>query len=233
MPGTQDHETGVRLDGGVDSRSLVRWWRSHGRDFPWRRTREPFQVLVAEFMLRRTRASQVSPVYEEFLRRYSTPQAALSESSASLQSLFAPLGLQWRIDQFRTLCDELVRRHEGQVPADRGQLLSLTGVGAYTAGAVRVFAFGFADALIDVNVIRVLSRYFDVELGDSARRSPAVLERVRMLVPKRDRREFWWAILDLAAINCAVDQPQHLTCPLRNRCAAASNIPKLATTRSR
>jgi A/G-specific adenine glycosylase len=220
MPATRDRDPALRLDGGVDSRSLVRWWRSHGRDFPWRRTRDPFPVLVAEFMLRRTRASQVAPVYEKFFRRYSTPEDALAESPTSLQSVFTPLGLQWRIDQFRTLCDELVERHLGQVPEDRAQLLSLTGVGAYTAGAVRVFAFGYADALIDVNVIRVLSRYFGVGLGDSARRSTALLEEVRQLVPTRRPREFWWAMLDTAAVHCNYLRPQHEGCPLSASCAA-------------
>ena len=213
----------ARLAGGLDSRELIRWWRSDGRDYPWRHTRDPFHVLVAEFMLRRTRADQVVPVYEEFQRRCSTPQDALDQRPASLDALLAPLGLQWRISQFRTLCEELVRRHQGHVPCNKQELLDLTGVGPYIAAAVRVFAFGRGEALVDVNVLRVLSRYFGISLGDGARRSPAFLEDVqRHLVPRRARREFWWAILDLAAIKCTPSKPQHSTCPLRVACKAAA-----------
>lgn len=222
MPRTYDRDTPTRLTGRIDSRELIRWWRSNGRDFPWRHTHDPYHVLVAEFMLRRTRADQVASIYEEFWRHCSTPQGALDQAPMLLYALLAPLGLHWRIDQFRTLCEELVQRHDGLVPRNRQELLDLTGVGPYIAGAVRVFAFGCADALVDVNVLRVLSRYFGVGLRDGARRSPMLLDEVRRRVPTHQPREFWWAILDLAATNCTVSTPNHSTCPLSMTCKAAS-----------
>ena len=202
----------------VDTDALLAWWRGAGRDFPWRSTDNAFHVLCAEFMLRRTRALQVVPVYETLIREYPTASAVTDAPEARIKSILAPLGLNWRIAQFRKLCIAICADHGGDVPSHYDELLTLPGVGPYVASAVRVFAFGEPDPLIDTNVLRFISRYLGVELSDSSRRSPRVLEDVRQLVPADDPQSFWWAILDLAASVCTPTSPEHEDCPLRGSC---------------
>ena len=202
----------------VDTDALLAWWRGARRDFPWRNTGNAFHVLCAEFMLRRTRARQVVPVYETLIHEYPTPSAVADAPEAQIRAVLAPLGLHWRIAQFRMLCIAICTDHRGEVPSHYDELLALPGVGPYVASAVRIFAFGEPDPLIDTNVLRFISRYLGVELSDSSRRSPRVLEDVRRLVPADDPRSFWWAILDLAASVCTPTSPEHEQCPLRDSC---------------
>src|SRR5215813_9280506 len=134
---------------------LVAWSAQHGRSFPWRSSSNPYRLLIAEMMLRRTQARQVVPVYEEFLRHYPTPQALASATGAEVERLLRPLGLSWRIPAFRQMAQRVVTEYQGVIPHDREALLSLAGVGEYVADAVRCFAYHEPVALMDTNTVRV------------------------------------------------------------------------------
>lgn len=134
---------------------LLAWGLRHGRAFPWRSTSDPYRLLIAEMMLRRTQARQVAPVYEDFVRQYPTSQVLASAAEAEVERLLRPLGLPWRIPAFRQMAQRIVTEYGGNVPHDRAALLSLPGVGEYVADAVRCFAYNEPVALLDTNTVRV------------------------------------------------------------------------------
>jgi A/G-specific adenine glycosylase len=210
-----------QLRGRIETASLRRWWKVHKRNYPWRSSKNPFHILCAEFMLRRTRADQVVPVYLNVTGRYSSPQDVISEPEVQTLAVLAPLGLHWRIHQFRSLCSTLVEDYDGRVPTAFQDLIQLPGVGPYVAAAVRIFAFGQSEPLIDTNILRVFSRYFGVPLPDSRRRATGTLKAVAGIVPRRNVRSFWWALLDLASGVCTHRSPAHDLCPLASTCRDA------------
>jgi len=188
-------------------------------------------VAFPEFMLRRTRADQVVPVYLKVTGRYGSPQDVISEVEAQTLALLAPLGLHWRIHQFRSLCSALVESHGGRVPTAFQDLIRLPGVGPYVAAAVRTFAFGRSEPLVDTNILRVLSRYFGVGLTDSQRRAKGTLVAVSQLAPSREVPAFWWALIDLAAGVCKQRSPLHDACPLAATCQEVAGNPRRAAAR--
>src|SRR5687767_2082895 len=146
-------------------RRLLDWYRRNGRDLPWRRTRDPYHILVSEVMLQQTQVDRVLPKYEEWLQKYPTLAALAAAPEADVSSTWRPLGYNIRPQRLHAIARESVARFGGELPSDEETLLSFKGIGAYTAGAVRSFAFGQRAAILDTNVARVLFRVF-VGRGD-------------------------------------------------------------------
>ncbi|MCH8814178.1 MAG: DNA glycosylase [Chloroflexi bacterium] len=180
-------------------------------------------------MLRRTRAKQVAPVYELFIRDYPSPDEMYRADSNSLRSSLKPLGLNWRIAQFEALGRDLVRDFGGHVPTTREELVQLTGVSDYVADAVLVFALGQPRAVIDANVARVIARYFGLREHAEARRDGQVRELADGLLDRAHARDYNFAMLDLAALVCTARNPKHDLCPLRRTCAKAANAKAVAS----
>lgn len=197
---------------------LPHWWASGRRDFPWRHTTCPYRILVAEMMLRRTRARQVVAVYEVFVERFPSAAVLAAASEASVQETLRPLGLTWRVPAFRQMGRMLVEQHGGTVPRDRAALLALPGVGDYVADAVRCFAFGEAGAVVDTNSVRVAGHYFGFPVHAESRRRVMVRSAVQELVDPAIAREGNWALLDFAALVCRATAPLHDRCPVASRC---------------
>jgi A/G-specific adenine glycosylase len=197
---------------------ILEWGRRHRRDFPWRDTTDPYAILIAEMMLRRTQARQVAPVYQEFLARFPTPQALATAPPDQVAALLQPLGLAWRVPAFQRMAGRLVEEHAGVVPCDRQALLSLPGVGDYVADAVRCLAFGKPVALVDANTVRVAGRYFGFPVNAESRRKKAVRQAVMQLVDLTVPRESNLALLDFAALVCRARHPLHELCPVADRC---------------
>jgi A/G-specific adenine glycosylase len=197
---------------------LLSWYWSSARRFPWREERDPYRILMAEMMLRRTRASQVVEVYRSFIAKYPDAAALDSASAAEVAEDLRPLGLYWRAANFKKLAEELVSRHSGSVPGSREELLQLTGVGPYVADAVRCFAFVEPVALVDTNTVRVAARYFGFEYNQESRRRPAVIAAVSELVDTGQPQASNYALLDFAATVCRALNPEHAACPLRSHC---------------
>jgi A/G-specific adenine glycosylase len=169
-------------------------------------------------MLRRTRAEQVVPVYEKFLRRFPHPQTLASAGEEEVRTFLWPLGLAWRVPAFRQLARRLVEEYGGQVPYDDKALLSLPGVGEYVAGAVRCIAFDEPVVLADVNTVRVAGRYFGFPVNAESRRRTRVKQAVARLVDLSKPRESNLALLDFAATVCRSQRPLHEQCPVADRC---------------
>ena len=198
---------------------LLRWAKENLRSFPWRHTDDPYAIILAEVLLRKTAARSVPPVYEKLLQRCPTPQALAASSISRLKRILAPIGLSTqRAEQLAALGSALLT--EGTVPSGADRLALLPGVGAYTAGAVQCFAFGKAVPMVDTNIARVISRVFAITPSRfEARRCPEIWTAADRLVARSQvPRTLNWALLDLAAAVCKPRIPLCSRCPLGDIC---------------
>ena len=202
--------------------ALTSWATQHGRHYRWRETRDPWALLLAEMLLRRTRADQVSTLYAAALRRFPDPLTMARSRPATVRSILATVGLTHRADQLRKTAQEIVRRHGGRVPSDVTTLMELPGVGPYVAGAVAVGTGRHDAVLVDTNTVRVATRFFGVELeARDMRRQKVVVQAVTGLFDGPAGRAAWWAVLDLAALVCLPKRPECGRCPLVATCQTA------------
>lgn len=201
------------------SDSIADWYCENKRDFGWRRTTDPYRILVAELMLRRTRAEQVADVYNQFIALWPTPADFSSATSERVEAVLRPLGLNWRIQNFLALRSAI----RNEVPNEYLSLLELPGVGDYVASAVVCLAFGEKKALIDTNSVRVIGRYFGVATGPETRRRKNFRELASSLVPERSK-EYNLGIIDLAAKVCRPNTPDCASCTLAQGCAFRASI---------
>ncbi len=198
---------------------LLEWFKTAARVFPWRPGDDPYHVLMAEMMLRRTQARQVVAVYERFLRKYPDIYQLDLAPAEEVAAVLYPLGLGWRAGNFKILAREIVTRHNGIVPRQREVLLALTGVGPYVAEAVRCFAYNEPTVIMDTNTVRVAARYFGFDYNPESRRRKPVIHAVSCLVDEQHPASSNYALLDFAAAVCKAQKPEHNKCPLASRCA--------------
>lgn len=195
-------------------RQLLRWFRSSGRDFPWRHTRDPWAVLLAELMLQRTRADLVPRIYEETMRRYPTARDFAQAPWEELEPLLRSLGYHHRNARLQLAAKECA---DG-VPRTIDGLLGVTGVGRYAATATLCFAFGRRVAVVDPSVIRVIDRLgFGRSTRARPRDDPSLWAAAAGLLPPRSAREWNYALLDLGAMVCRAT-PRCAHCPLLECC---------------
>lgn len=202
------------------SDQVIAWFKSNGREFPWRRTRDPWMTLCAELMLQRTRATQVEPVYREFAGSYSGPEDVVKAGLDKVEEIFGRLGLRWRAEYFYSLQEQLVECYNGEVPTREDELRSLPGVGQYGASAVRVFAYGEQETVLDSNVLRIMGRFYGIAFPDHARRSQRVKRWLSQMAPESpsEARSFNWGLIDLGAEVCKPHDPDCVDCPIRGNC---------------
>lgn len=199
---------------------LHQWWSLSGRrDFPWRETDDPYKILVAETLLHRTRAEQTVPLYRLFLNRFPDINAIVRSSPEELEALLFSLGLHWRWRLLHSMAVDIETRFNGQIPRGFEELTSLPGVSHYIASAVRCFAFGCPDVVLDTNTVRVTGRLLNLRITDSARRSRLFRRMLERYMDPTRPREFNLAMLDLAALICRPKSPIHKECPAKRYCA--------------
>lgn len=202
--------------------SLSRWGKTYFRFFPWRESSNPYHILLAEVFLHRTQARQAEMVYRQFIQRYPRPVDLLTADFQEARNILFSLGLHWRIDLLMDMVREIQEKHAGQVPRDREVLLTLPGVSAYIAGAVRCFAWNEPEVLLDTNTVRVVGRLLGWEVKDSSRRSSRFRKALETLLDHDHPRTFNYALLDLAHLVCVKRQPPRCSeCPLECWCQFA------------
>ena len=198
---------------------LLAWYRRHGRDLPWRKTDDPYHILVSEIMLQQTQVDRVLPKYAEWLEKYPSFHALASAPEQDVTTTWYPLGYNIRPKRLQTIAREAVARYEGRLPSDEATLLSFKGIGAYTAGAIRSFAFRQRAAILDTNVARVLFRVF---VGEGDPKSHAMKRHLwtlsEALVPSRHVFDFNQALMDFGAMVCVARNPKCLVCPMSKSC---------------
>lgn len=203
-------------------RALVAWYRRSARDLEFRRTRDPWRVLVAEVVLQQTRVEQGSARLRRFLERYPTPRDLAASSEEEVLREWEGLGYYRRATSLRAAAAHIVERHGGQVPSGPTDLRALPGVGPYTAGAVASIAFGKPVPAVDGNAARVLSRLFMVgeELGTAAS-GRQLREHALSLHGGADPGTINQALMELGALICSPTAPDCPSCPVRPLCRAA------------
>ena len=206
-------------------RRLLSWYRRHGRDLPWRRTRQPYRILVSEIMLQQTQVERVLPKYREFLGRYPTMKALAAASVDDVRRLWYPLGYNVRPVRLHAIARESVARYGGRLPDTADSLRQLPGIGRYTAGAILSFAHGRDVAVLDTNVRRVLGRVF---LGPRRlarlRGEKALWALAEHLVPRGRGYDFNQALMDFGATWCTPRRPRCPGCPMRAFCATSRTL---------
>jgi len=203
-------------------RRLLRWFRRHGRDLPWRRTRDPYHIVVSEFMLQQTQVSRVEAYYHRFIQRYPSIEALAAAPAAMVRESWEGLGYYRRAANLHRLAQTVVGEHGGIVPDDPAALARLPGIGRYTAGAVACFAFERATPAVDTNVARVIRRAFHHRSPHVAPRR--IWETAALIVPRQGKRawEFNQAIMELGALVCTARVARCGECPVRAACRMGS-----------
>ena len=203
------------------ARGLLRWYRRRRRDLPWRRTRDPYAVWVAETMLQQTRCETVVDYYQRFLARFPTVASLARARPSAVLAAWSGLGYYGRARNLHAAARAIIARHAGRVPRDVDALRALPGIGRYTAGAVASIAFGIPAPVLDGNVARVLARWFAVAGPLRTAAVTRVLwQHAERLVHRRAPGDWNQALMELGATLCTPRAPACSRCPVRERCAA-------------
>jgi A/G-specific adenine glycosylase len=204
---------------------LRRWFRENGRDLPWRRTRDPYRILVSELMLQQTQVSRVVTRYGEFLETFPTLHDVARARPKRVMEAWAGLGYYARARNLHSLARRVTDRGRdayATLPADADALRALPGIGAYTAGAVSSFAYERRAELVDTNVARVLKRAFAPHVDlKSGRGQKEVWQIARELLPRTGAATWTHnqALMELGALVCTARIARCESCPVRSLCA--------------
>ena len=194
-------------------KALLEWWKTSCRDLPWRKTRDPWAVMISELMLQQTQVSRVIPKYESFLKKYPTPMKCSQVPVARLIEEWAGLGYNRRAINLHRTSKIIVESHNGKVPRSLNDLLSLPGIGPYTARAILCFAFEEDIGVVDVNVSRVLAR-----VSGELVPPRGMQEKADDLVPQGKGWTWSQALMDLGSVVCTSRIANCHHCPLEQFC---------------
>ena len=208
-------------------RKLLGWYDANGRSLPWRETSDPYHILVSEIMLQQTQVDRVLPKYYEWLEKYPSFESLAGAPEAEVTATWYPLGYNIRPRRLQAIAREAVASYGGKLPADETTLLSFKGIGAYTAGAIRSFAFRERAAILDTNVARVLFRVF---IGRGTPKAHATTKNLwaisASVLPRTRAFDFNQALMDFGAMLCTARKPKCLMCPMASLCAAYPHNPE-------
>jgi A/G-specific adenine glycosylase len=211
----------LRTDRAAFRRQLLRWFARHGRDLPWRHARDPYAILVSEFMLQQTQVATVVPYYKKWLRKFPDFASVARASQNDVLHAWQGLGYYSRARNLHAAAEIVRDRHRGIFPGDIGALRKLPGVGRYIANAIATFAFNQPVPIVEANSSRVLARLLDMRAPiDSAIGREKLWEYAAQLVPKRNAARFNSALIDLGALVCLPDKPKCNFCPVKTFCRA-------------
>jgi A/G-specific adenine glycosylase len=201
--------------------SLLCWYRRHGRDLPWRQTRDPYAILVSEFMLQQTQVATVISYYHEWLRQFPDFAALNGASENDILRAWQGLGYYARARNLHATARAVVDRFRGRFPRSIDQMRRLPGIGKYTAHAVASFAFNQSVPIVEANTARVLARLFDFRRSiESPAGQETLWECATSLVPKSNARTYNSALVDLGALVCLPRMPKCTVCPVKKFCSA-------------
>ena len=202
------------------SRRLRAWFRRHGRDLPWRYTRDPYRILVSETMLQQTQAARVVDFYEKFLERFPDVHTLATARPLMVREAWEGLGYYARARNLHALARSVVA-DGGTLPAEPNELLALPGVGPYTAHAVATFAYEQRSAPVDTNVARVLARAFAPHLKLKRARDLTKLRKLALDILPRNGKAAWahnQGLMELGALVCTARVARCAECPVRRDC---------------
>lgn len=197
---------------------LSAWAAVHLREFPWRITCDPYAIFIAEFLLQKTSAATVAPIYETFMGRYPTLKDLAAASVTEIANLLQPLGLHFRSDRLYQSIKVILEQYQGIIPDNETQLLTLPGVGKYTARSICANAFSQPLAVLDTNVARILERFFGLQGNRVKSRCKLLWQAAEQVAPKTQVGKWNLTLLDFGAAVCTARNPRCVDCPLRKQC---------------
>ena len=196
---------------------LLKWYDENKRDFPWREKCEPYDILVAEIMLQKTQALSVQKVYETFLMKFPNLKSLYIASQEELETELMDLGLyKRRARDLKRIAEAL--HDKNKVPKVKKELFDLPGIGNYMANAILCFAFGEKIPIVDANVGRIISRFFNFEVKSAPSRDKKLFAFLSELIPE-NARDFNFALLDFGALVCKAQNPACGECPVKSECS--------------
>jgi A/G-specific adenine glycosylase len=202
-------------------KNLLSWFEENKREFPWRvdEGANPYHILVAELMLKKTRADNASTVYTKFIELFPTPKSIATASDEDIETIIQPLGLiKQRKKAFISIFTTIEDTYKGKIPSRKKELQELPYVGEYTVNAVLCFGFNKKVPIVDVNVTRICQRYFGLEAYGDPRVDTHIWELLKGIIPRNQFRDFNLALLDFGALICKSKKPDCKKCELKNRC---------------
>ncbi|UCD52980.1 MAG: A/G-specific adenine glycosylase [Phycisphaerales bacterium] len=217
-PSTKDNDL---LPARAVRRALLRWFDENARDLPWRRTNDPYAIWISEIMLQQTQVATVGPYYECFMRRFPTVEKLARARLDAVLKQWEGLGYYSRARNMHRAAGEILERFGGRLPETKDELLTLPGIGAYTAGAVASIAFGRREPVVDGNVTRVLCRLCRIQ--DDPKKSAVQKEiwsLAERLLPAARPGDFNQALMELGSEICLPRSPRCDACPLNRMCQA-------------
>ena len=197
---------------------LFLWHKKNYRDFPWRHTKDPYRIMIAEFMLHRTKAEQVVPVYLEFIEKYPDIEILARTNFKDIKKVTEHLGLHWRAKHFSEAAKYIIENHNGKFPEDYGKLREIPGAGEYVAGAISTVCFNKPAPVVDSNIARFINRYFGLNLSGEIRRKKKIVELSAKLFEYENPGDLLFAIVDFTSLICKPVKPLCGKCPLKNDC---------------
>lgn len=204
------------------STAVLAWYEANARDLPWRASdASPWSILVSEIMLQQTPVVRVLPAWQAWMERWPTPADLAEEPSGEAVRMWNRLGYPRRALRLHACAVAITEEHGGDVPSDHATLLSLPGVGSYTAAAVASFAFGQRHAVLDTNVRRVLARAETGIEHPPKTQTKGEVALAESLVPGPPSVAARWAVgvMELGALVCTARSPKCADCPIANQCA--------------
>lgn len=200
---------------------LRRWFRSHGRDLPWRAAPTPYAVLISEFMLQQTTVAAVIPYFERWMQRFPDIATLAAAPETDVLKLWEGLGYYSRARNLHRAAQSVLAQFGGTIPSDLPSLRALPGVGPYTAAAIAAFAFDQCVPVLDANINRVVARLFNYRENITTKTGRDFLEQAAAsLLPRTGGRRHVSALMDLGATLCRSGLPDCAACPVHHFCKA-------------
>jgi A/G-specific adenine glycosylase len=204
-------------------RKLLKWYFKNGRDFPWRHTYDPYKIMIAEFMLHRTKAEQVTSVYLKFLEKYPDVYSLSNALEKDIKEFTINLGLHWRYKHFINASKFIVEKFKGSFPTNYNELRQIPGIGEYISSAISIIAFNKPASVVDSNIARFFNRFYNLNLTGELRRKKIIIDKSSEFFNVRNCRNLLFAMIDFCSIICKPQNPRCDFCLLNKSCEFKNN----------
>ncbi|MEQ9264908.1 MAG: A/G-specific adenine glycosylase [Balneolaceae bacterium] len=203
------------------AKNILNWYKENKREMPWRETRDPYKIWISEIMLQQTRVDQAWPYFERFISLFPTVYDLAKADQQMVLKAWEGLGYYSRARNLHAASKSIVNEYDGKLPEEYDEIIKLKGIGPYTAAAITSIAYGKPNAVVDGNVIRVITRYFGIEDDvRSGKTTRFVQESVDELISELRPAEFNQALMEIGSLVCTPKSPNCLECPIQTRCIA-------------
>jgi len=199
--------------------SILRWGIDNYRTFPWRESTNPYHFLVVEILLQKTKAEQVIPVYNEFITNYPDIESLAKAKIKKLDELIAPIGLINRANRLKQIAKQITDEYNSKIPDNEKNLVELRGIGKYIARAILCFGFDRRVSIMDVNIGRILIRFYGLDQPKRIRDSRELWLKTDELLPDKEFRKYNLSLLDFGNSICSKRKPNCIDCLLNARCS--------------